>query len=253
MNVETAQRLADYRRREGYSQESLARKLGLSRQAVSKWERAESSPDTENLIALAKLYGVSLDELLDTSPEVDDDIEFENAERARRQEEEAQEHARAHEAAARATEAATRASDAAAKAAQAASWSAQAANAATAQQATATSADAGTQKGPFRSFPYWAVCVFLYFGFGFLIGGWVAPLLIFLTIPIYNWIARALDGDWARGDIDIPGVCTAGHEAQGASVDGVNSSEAEAHVGSNDVSADGPKGNADAAQGDDAR
>ena len=59
MNVETAQRLADLRRSKGFSQEGLARKLGLSRQAVSKWERAESSPDTENLISLAKLYGVS--------------------------------------------------------------------------------------------------------------------------------------------------------------------------------------------------
>lgn len=54
MNVETAQRLADLRRSKGFSQEGLARKLGLSRQAVSKWERAESSPDTENLISLIK-------------------------------------------------------------------------------------------------------------------------------------------------------------------------------------------------------
>ena len=76
MNVETAQRLADLRRSKGFSQEGLARKLGLSRQAVSKWERAESSPDTENLISLAKLYGVSLDELLNPSDEIEDDIEF---------------------------------------------------------------------------------------------------------------------------------------------------------------------------------
>lgn len=54
MNVETAQRLADLRRSKGFSQEGLARKLGLSRQAVSKWERAESSPDTENLISLGQ-------------------------------------------------------------------------------------------------------------------------------------------------------------------------------------------------------
>lgn len=133
MNVETAQRLADLRRSKGFSQEGLARKLGLSRQAVSKWERAESSSDTENLISLAKLYGVSLDELLNPSDEIEDDIEFENEDRARQREAEAAERARTHEAAARATEAATQASDAAAKAAQAASWSAQAANAATAQ------------------------------------------------------------------------------------------------------------------------
>ena len=63
MNVEVAQRLAAIRREQGYSQEELAERLGLSRQAVSKWERAESSPDTGNLIALAKLYSVSLDDL----------------------------------------------------------------------------------------------------------------------------------------------------------------------------------------------
>lgn len=45
-------------------QEELAEQLGVSRQAVSKWERSESSPDTDNLIALARLYGVSIDELL---------------------------------------------------------------------------------------------------------------------------------------------------------------------------------------------
>ena len=100
MNVETAQRLANLRRSKGYSQEGLARKLGLSRQAVSKWERAESSPDTENLISLAKLYGVSLDDLLNPSDEIEDDIEFENEDRARQREEEATEHARTHEAAA---------------------------------------------------------------------------------------------------------------------------------------------------------
>lgn len=91
MNVETAQRLADLRRSKGFSQEGLARKLGLSRQAVSKWERAESAPDTENLISLAKLYGVSLDELLNPSDEIEDDIEFENEDRARQREAEAAE------------------------------------------------------------------------------------------------------------------------------------------------------------------
>ena len=42
----------------------LAEKLGVSRQAVSKWERSEASPDTDNLIELAHIYGVTLDELL---------------------------------------------------------------------------------------------------------------------------------------------------------------------------------------------
>lgn len=64
MNLDIAERLAQMRRRRGLSQGELARALGLSRQAVSKWERGESSPDTENLVALADFYGVSLDELV---------------------------------------------------------------------------------------------------------------------------------------------------------------------------------------------
>ncbi|MBR4377729.1 MAG: helix-turn-helix transcriptional regulator [Bacilli bacterium] len=71
MTIEIADRLIKLRKKHGLSQEELADKLGLSRQAVSKWERAEASPDTDNLICLAKLYGVSLDELLST----DDDVE----------------------------------------------------------------------------------------------------------------------------------------------------------------------------------
>ncbi len=75
MNLEIASRLQKLRREKGYSQEELADKLGVSRQAVSKWERAESSPDTDNLIVLAKLYGRSLDELLLNSSE-DDELEY---------------------------------------------------------------------------------------------------------------------------------------------------------------------------------
>ena len=64
MNIETANRLYQYRKNMGISQEELASRIGVSRQAVSKWERAEASPDTDNLIELAKVYGVSLDVLL---------------------------------------------------------------------------------------------------------------------------------------------------------------------------------------------
>ncbi len=67
MNIQIANRLLEYRRKNGYSQEELAEKLGVSRQAVSKWERAEASPDTDNLIALAELYGVTIDELINGS------------------------------------------------------------------------------------------------------------------------------------------------------------------------------------------
>lgn len=64
MNVEIANRLLQLRKEKGLSQEDLAAKLGVTRQAVSKWERAEAAPDTDNLLRLAKLYNVSLDTLL---------------------------------------------------------------------------------------------------------------------------------------------------------------------------------------------
>ncbi len=75
MNLEIANRLQQLRKEKGYSQEELANELGISRQAVSKWERAESSPDTDNLICLARLYGVSLDELLSTDETTEEIIE----------------------------------------------------------------------------------------------------------------------------------------------------------------------------------
>ena len=64
MNIETANRLIEYRKKSGLSQDQVAEKIGVSRQAVSKWERAEASPDTDNLIMLSKIYNVSLDELI---------------------------------------------------------------------------------------------------------------------------------------------------------------------------------------------
>ena len=64
MDYKIADKLIALRKRSGFSQEELADKLSVSRQAISKWERAESLPDTENLIGLSKLYSVSLDELV---------------------------------------------------------------------------------------------------------------------------------------------------------------------------------------------
>lgn len=66
MDLMTANRLQQLRKANGYSQDVLAEKLGISRQAVSKWERAESSPSVDNLIDLAKLYGITVDEMLNT-------------------------------------------------------------------------------------------------------------------------------------------------------------------------------------------
>lgn len=69
MSIQLGTKLADLRKRNGYSQEALAEKMGISRQAVSKWERGESTPDTDTLIELARLYSVSLDTLVGNEPE----------------------------------------------------------------------------------------------------------------------------------------------------------------------------------------
>ncbi len=62
--VSLPETLKSHRTRSGMTQEFVAESLGVSRQAVSKWENGTSSPSTANLLALAKLYGISAAELL---------------------------------------------------------------------------------------------------------------------------------------------------------------------------------------------
>lgn len=63
------QKILTHRKRMGLSQEELAARLGVSRQAVSKWELGTSTPDPSNIVALAKLFGISTDELLMDEPQ----------------------------------------------------------------------------------------------------------------------------------------------------------------------------------------
>ena len=58
------EKLKELRIKENLSQEDLATKLNVSRQAVSKWEQNLSLPDTNNLILIAKIFHVTLDELV---------------------------------------------------------------------------------------------------------------------------------------------------------------------------------------------
>lgn len=59
-----ADKIIDLRKKNGWSQEELAEKLDVSRQAVSKWEGAQSIPDLERIIAMSRLFDVSTDYLL---------------------------------------------------------------------------------------------------------------------------------------------------------------------------------------------
>ena len=56
--------LKDHRTRCSMTQEFVAESLGVSRQAVSKWENGTADPSTSNLLKLAKLYGVTAEELI---------------------------------------------------------------------------------------------------------------------------------------------------------------------------------------------
>lgn len=134
MNIEIANRLAALRKENGLSQEDLAAKLSISRQAISKWERAESSPDTDNLIALAKLYNISIDSLLESSPESVENERF----------------AQAH--------------------------------------ASSGSTSASSQNEGIK-FPYPVIVTVAYLTLGYF-GWWHPGWVVFLTIPIYYWIAQ---------------------------------------------------------------
>lgn len=59
-----AERLKNIRKQAGFSQEQLAEKLGVSRQAVTKWETEAGIPDIENIMAISALFGISIDEML---------------------------------------------------------------------------------------------------------------------------------------------------------------------------------------------
>lgn len=68
--MDFGKKLQFLRRQSGLSQEQLASQLSVSRQAVSRWELNETMPDTENVLQLSRLFGVSCDYLL--CPEADD-------------------------------------------------------------------------------------------------------------------------------------------------------------------------------------
>ena len=158
MNIEIANRLVERRRAAGYSQEALAAALGVSRQAVSKWERGESAPDTDNLIALARLYQISLDELLfglqeeQTSP--------------------APASSRSEEAAGTA---AVSGPCTVGEAAQEGPWE-------------------RFRRGMSR-FPYPVLVTVIYLALGFLGNWWHPGWLVFLTIPLYYGFAKDKDDE----------------------------------------------------------
>ena len=68
------EKIAKLRKQAGLSQEAFSEKLGISRQAVSKWENGTAQPTNENLAQIARLFDVTISSLLD-----DEDINMGSA------------------------------------------------------------------------------------------------------------------------------------------------------------------------------
>ncbi len=70
-----ADKIIRFRKKNGWSQEELAEKMNVSRQAVSKWEAAQTTPDLEKILQLSNLFGVTTDYLLKDELEDEEYIE----------------------------------------------------------------------------------------------------------------------------------------------------------------------------------
>lgn len=219
MNNEIAQRLVDMRRSHGYSQEELAEKLGLSRQAISKWERAESSPDTGNLLALSRLYGVTLDELVCGTPAEAPEASKEGAKDVAKDatpepEPEPAPVAAMPEPAAQVQPPTQPAPVPLPQPCVAQQPQQQPAYQATPQAQPVTYVQPATyaqsvpaptpapvpapvpqRRGAWSSFPYPVVCACIYLIIGFCFGWWHPGWIIFLTIPFYYWLAKTIQSD----------------------------------------------------------
>src|SRR5690554_80976 len=160
MNIEITNKLVKLRKKHNLSQEELANKLGLSRQAISKWERAESSPDTDNLITLAKLYNISLDELLLTNDDnridaydygdIDnstDTYDYENIDNVKIYN----------------------------------------------YKGSKTVKIFRKKKGFWALFPFPLLVTILFFALGFIFDEWDSAWVLFITIPLYYSLVRAIE------------------------------------------------------------
>lgn len=72
--MKLADKIIQLRKSRGLSQDALAEKLNVSRQAISRWEMGTAMPDAANILQLSKLFGVSTDYLLNDDYQSDDDI-----------------------------------------------------------------------------------------------------------------------------------------------------------------------------------
>lgn len=72
--MKLSDKIIQLRKSNGWSQEDLAEKINVSRQAISRWENGTALPDSNNILQLSKLFNVTADYLLNDDYESDDDI-----------------------------------------------------------------------------------------------------------------------------------------------------------------------------------
>ena len=72
--MDIAEKIIKLRKESGWSQEDLAEKLYVSRQAISRWENGTALPDAQNILQISKLFHVTTDYLLNEDYESDRDI-----------------------------------------------------------------------------------------------------------------------------------------------------------------------------------
>ena len=72
--MELSKKIIGLRKSNGLSQEDLAEKLDVSRQAISRWESGTAMPDANNILQLSKLFGVTTDYLLNDDYQSDNDL-----------------------------------------------------------------------------------------------------------------------------------------------------------------------------------
>ena len=75
-----ADKLIQLRKKAGWSQEELAEQIGVSRQAISKWEGAQSVPDLSRIIQLSKIFNISTDILLKDENMLEEEYEYHSTE-----------------------------------------------------------------------------------------------------------------------------------------------------------------------------
>ncbi len=73
--MEIGKKLKDARMKSGFTQETVAEKINVSRQTISNWENEKSYPDIISVIALSDLYSISLDDLLKGDREMMEHLE----------------------------------------------------------------------------------------------------------------------------------------------------------------------------------